>query len=327
MQRRALITGVTGQDGLYLAELLLAEGYEVHGASRRPAAEVESLDPVLRQCRLHRSDLLDYASVLSLIGAVQPDEVYHLAAPSFVPNSWEDAAQTANLVGLAVPRLLQAIRQVNPAIRYCQAGSASMFGNVDLPTQNESTPFCPSSPYGAAKAYAHWVTVNYRQQFGMFAANAILFNHESPRRAKHFVTRKISDAVARIKLGRQSWLTLGDLDARRDWGFAGDYVRAMWLMLQHDQPGDYVIASGQTHRVGEAVELAFAHVGLDWRRHVDVDATLARPAERHSWCGDSAKALAELGWRPLVTFERLITMMVDADLQRVRAESPPSPKL
>lgn len=316
---RALITGITGQDGSYLAELLLDKGYEVWGVVRRASTESYERIEHLRD-RLHfaQADLLDQPSLTAALQQAEPDEVYNLAAQSFVPTSWTQPVLTAEFTAVGVTRLLEAIRQVNPAIRFYQASSSEMFGRVLETPQSESTPFYPRSPYGVAKVYGHYITVNYRESYGMFACSGILFNHESPRRGLEFVTRKVTDGVARIKLGLADHLTLGNLDARRDWGFAGDYVDAMWRMLQQDEPDDYVVATGVTNTVGRLVELAFAHADLDRDAHVRTDPSLIRPAEVDLLVGDPAKAREQLGWEPAVSFERLVQMMVDADLERLR---------
>jgi GDPmannose 4,6-dehydratase len=321
MSRRALITGITGQDGTYLAELLLEKGYEVHGMVRRSSTEsFERIEHLRDQLYLHQADLLDQLSIVRLVEAAQPDEIYNLAAQSFVPTSWSQPLLTSEFTGLGVTRMLEAVRQLDSNIRFYQASSSEMFGNVREEPQTEKTPFWPRSPYGVAKVYGHFITVNYRESYGIFATSGILFNHESPRRGKEFVTRKITDAVARIKLGLQDKLKLGNLDAQRDWGFAGDYVRAMWMMLDQDEPHDYVIATGEKHSVRDFVERAFARVGLDWSDHVEIDPDLYRPADVNTLCGDAAKAREELGWQPTVSFEELVNMMVDADLQRVERE-------
>jgi GDPmannose 4,6-dehydratase len=323
MKRRALITGITGQDGSYLAQFLLEKGYEVHGMVRRSSTEnFERIDHLHDELTLHQADLLDQLSIINLVQEVRPHELYNLAAQSFVPTSWLQPLLTSEFTALGVTRLLEAIRLVDKGIRFYQASSSEMFGKVKpehIP-QNEQTPFWPRSPYGVAKAYGHWITVNYRESYGLFATSGILFNHESPLRGKEFVSRKVTDAVARIKLGLQDKLRMGNLDALRDWGYAGDYVRAMWLMLQRDQPDDYVIATGKQHSVRELVELAFARVGLDPQDHVEIDPKLIRPAEVNTLRGDYSKARLELGWEPTVSFEELIAMMVDADLVRVRKE-------
>lgn len=321
MTRRALITGITGQDGSYLAEFLLGQGYEVHGMVRRSSTErFERIAHLRGLVTLHQADLLDQLSVVNLIRDVRPCEVYNLAAQSFVPTSWLQPLLTGEFTALGVTRVLEAIRLVDPTIRFYQASSSEMFGAVREEPQSEQTPFWPRSPYGVAKVYGHWITVNYRESYDIFACSGILFNHESPRRGTEFVTRKVSDGVARIKLGLQQKLLLGNLDALRDWGFAGDYVKAMWLMLQQEKPDDYVVATGQKHSVRDLVELAFAHVGLDWRDHVETDPNLLRPAEVNTLCGDAGKARKVLGWQPEVTFAELIAMMVDADLERVSRE-------
>lgn len=321
MTKRALITGITGQDGSYLAEFLLQKGYEVHGMVRRSSTEgFERIQHIRDRIHLHQADLLDQLSLVRLLSEVRPHEVYNLAAMSFVPTSWEQPLLTGEFTALGVTRMLEAIRHVDRTIRFYQASSSEMFGAVKEEPQNENTRFWPRSPYGVAKLYGHWITVNYRESFGIFACCGILFNHESPRRGKEFVTRKVSDAVARIKLGVQDKLYLGNLDAMRDWGFAGDYVEAMWLMLQQPQPDDYVVATGEKHSVRELVELAFDYVGLDWKRYVEIDPKLIRPAEVYTLRGDATKARTVLGWRPKVTFPELVRMMVDADLERVRRE-------
>jgi GDPmannose 4,6-dehydratase len=318
MSRRALITGITGQDGAYLAEFLLGKEYEVHGMVRRASTEgFERMDHLRSRLHLHQADLLDQLSIVTLLGKVRPHEVYNLAAQSFVPTSFSQPLLTAEFTGLGVTRVLEAIRLVDPAIRFYQASSSEMFGRVRSEPQNESTPFWPRSPYGVAKAYGHWITVNYRESYEMFACAGILFNHESPLRGKEFVTRKVTDAVARIKLGVQEKLMLGNLDAQRDWGFAGDYVEAMWMMLNQDEPEDFVIATGIKHSVRELVELAFRHVGLDWKKYVEVDPALLRPADVNTLCGDASKARTKLGWAPKMNFAELVALMVDADLERV----------
>jgi len=321
MSKRALITGITGQDGSYLAEFLLAKGYEVHGMVRRASTEgFERIQHIREHLHLHQADLLDQLSLVRLLADVRPHEVYNLAAMSFVPISWEQPLLTGEFTALGVTRMLEAIRHVDRTIRFYQASSSEMFGAVREEPQNENTPFYPRSPYGVAKVYGHWITVNYRESFGIFACSGILFNHESPRRGKEFVTRKVTDAVARIKLGIEEKLYLGNLDSMRDWGFAGDYVEAMWLMLQQAKPDDYVVATGEKHSVRELVELAFDYVELDWKRHVEIDPKLIRPAEVFTLRGDATKARNVLGWRPRVSFPELVRMMVDADLERVRRE-------
>jgi GDPmannose 4,6-dehydratase len=315
---RALITGITGQDGSYLAELLLGKGYDVWGVVRRSSTEsYERIDHMRDHLGFVQADLLDQPSLTAALQKAEPEEVYNLAAQSFVPTSWTQPVLTAEFTAVGVTRMLEAIRQVNPAIRFYQASSSEMFGRVLETPQNESTPFYPRSPYGVAKVYGHFITVNYRESYDLFACSGILFNHESPRRGLEFVTRKVTDGVARIKLGMADTLTLGNLDARRDWGFAGDYVDAMWRMLQQDEPEDYVVATGVTNTVGRLVELAFAHAGLDQDEHVRTDAALLRPAEVDLLVGDAAKAREKLGWQPTVDLEHLIAMMVDADLERL----------
>jgi GDPmannose 4,6-dehydratase len=316
MSRRALVTGITGQDGSYLAEFLLSKGYEVHGLIRRSSTvNFERISHIQEQIHLVQGDLLDQSSLISALQTAQPDEVYNLAAQSFVPTSWNQPVLTGDFTGLGVIRLLEAIRVVNPKIRFYQASSSEMFGQVEQSPQTEQTRFYPRSPYGAAKLYGHWITVNYRESFDVFACSGILFNHESPRRGLEFVTRKVSYAVAKIKLGLQERLLMGNLDAERDWGFAGDYVKAMWLMLQQDIPEDFVIATGVTHSVRRLLEVAFSHVGLDYRKYVEVDPSLLRPAEVHHLKGDCAKARATLGWTPQTSFEQLVSMMVESDLK------------
>jgi GDPmannose 4,6-dehydratase len=314
-QKTALISGITGQDGSYLAELLLAKGYRVCGMVRRASTEnFQRIEHLRDQLQLEQGDLLDSTSIAKVLDRVGPDEVYNLAAMSFVPTSWQQPVLTAEFTAVGVTRMLDAIRQTCPHARFYQASSSEMFGKVRETPQRETTPFHPRSPYGVAKVYGHYLTVNYRESYGMFACSGILFNHESPRRGLEFVTRKITDGVARIKLGLANELRLGNLQAKRDWGFAGDYVRAMWLMLQQEQPDDYVIGTGQTHSVEEFVKIAFHHAGLDWRSHVVVDPQFYRPAEVDLLLADPAKARTALGWEPKVSFEQLVTMMVDGDL-------------
>jgi GDPmannose 4,6-dehydratase len=321
MGRTALITGITGQDGSYLAELLLDEGYRVVGMTRRSSTATNERIAHLRdRLELVQGDLLDQASLVAALHDVRPDEVYNLAAQSFVPTSWNQPVLTGEFTGLGVTRMLEAVRQVDPSVRFYQASSSEMFGKVREEPQNELTPFHPRSPYGVAKAYGHFLTVNYRESYGMFAVSGILFNHESPRRGLEFVTRKVTDGVARVKLGLADRLLLGNLDAARDWGFAGDYVRAMWMMLQSPEPRDYVVATGVTHTVRDLCRVAFAHVGLDYETHVDTDPIYYRPAEVDHLRGDATRARAELGWEPSVTFEGLVAMMVDADMARVQRE-------
>jgi len=319
MSLRALITGITGQDGTYLAEFLLGKGYEVHGMVRRASTEsFERMGHLQPQLQLHQADLLDQLSIITLLNEVRPHEVYNLAAQSFVPTSFSQPLLTSEFTALGVTRMLEAIRLVDAKIKFYQASSSEMFGRVREEPQNENNSFWPRSPYGVAKAYGHWITVNYRESYDMFCCSGILFNHESPLRSKEFVTRKISDAVARIKLGLQPKLALGNLDAQRDWGFAGDYVEAMWLMLQQEHPEDYVIATGVKHSVRDFCASAFSHVGLDYQQYVEVDPAYFRPADVHTLCGDATKAHQRLGWRPKVTFDQLVAMMVDADIERVK---------
>jgi GDPmannose 4,6-dehydratase len=318
MARRALITGVTGQDGSYLAELLLEQGYEVFGLVRRSSSStLERIDHLSGRLQLVRGDLLDSSSLLRAVETARPDEVYNLAAQSFVPTSYQEPVLTAEFTALGVTRLLEALRQAAPRARFYQASSSELFGQTKITPQREDTPFCPRSPYGVAKLYGHWITVNYRESYGLYACCGILFNHESPRRGAEFVTRKVSLAAARIKLGLERELRQGNLDAQRDWGFAGDYVRAMWLMLQRDTPTDYVISTGVQHSVRELVQIAFDEVGLDWEQHVRTDPQFLRPAEIDRLVGDASKARAELGWAPQVDFEGLVRMMVRADLARL----------
>ena len=318
MAKRALITGVSGQDGSYLAELLLSKGYEVWGIVRRLSAEnYERIEHIRDQITLVQGDLLDQSSLAAALTESEPDEVYNLAAQSFVPTSWTQPVLTAEFTSVGVTRLLEAIRQVNPRVRFYQASSSEMYGKVREVPQGEDTPFYPRSPYGVAKVYGHFITVIYRESYDMHCTSGILFNHESPRRGLEFVTRKVSNGVARIKLGLQTELPMGNLEAQRDWGFAGDYVEAMWLMLQQDEPDDYVIATGETHSVERLVEVAFSHAGLDWHDHVKMDERFVRPAEVDLLIGDRSKAENELGWTPTVGFEQLVQMMVDADLERL----------
>jgi GDPmannose 4,6-dehydratase len=315
--KTALITGVTGQDGSYLAELLLEKGYTVYGMVRRLSCEnFERIEHLRDKVYIRQGDLLDQMSLISLLQEARPDEVYNLAAMSFVPTSWKQPVLTAEFTAVGVTRMLEAVRIVDPSIRFYQASSSEMFGKVRETPQNESTPFYPRSPYGVAKVYGHWITVNHRESYGLFACSGILFNHESPRRGLEFVTRKVTHAAARAKLGLQQKLHMGNLDAHRDWGYAGDYVRAMWLMLQQETPSDYVIATGETHAVRELCEIAFTRVGLDWRDHVVVDPDLMRPAEVDYLVGDAGKARREMGWQPAVGFRELVETMVDADLER-----------
>ena len=312
---KALITGITGQDGSYLADLLLDKGYQVYGMVRRSSTEnFDRIEHIKDKVTLVQADLLDQLSIINIIKEIRPGEIYNLAAQSFVPTSWVQPVLTGEFTALGVTRMLEAIRLVDPAIKFYQASSSEMFGKVRETPQTELTPFHPRSPYGVAKAYGHWITVNCRESYGIFACSGILFNHESPRRGREFVTRKITDHVARIKLGTATELRLGNLDAKRDWGFAGDYVRAMWMMLQQPAADDFVIATGRTHSVRDFCQIAFEHVGLDYRKYVAIDQQFVRPAEVDLLLGDSAKAKRQLGWEPEVSFERLVTMMVDADL-------------
>ena len=322
MSKRAIITGITGQDGSYLAELLLSKGYEVVGTVRRASApNLWRIQPLLDRITIKPADLLDQLSLIRLVDEVRPHEFYNLAAMSFVPASWDQPMLTGEFNAQGVTRVLEAIRHVDPGIRLYQASSSEMFGKVRETPQTELTPFYPRSPYGVSKVFAHYITVNYRESYDLFAVSGMLFNHESPRRGLEFVTRKVTDGVARIKLGLTDSLSLGNLDAHRDWGFAGDYVRAMWLMLQREHPDDYVIATGVSHSVRDLVEVAFAHAGLDYRGHVKLDPKLIRPAEVEHLIGDSTKARTDLGWQPAVDFVALIKMMVDADIERL-ADAP-----
>ena len=318
--KRALITGITGQDGSYLAELLLEKGYTVVGMVRRASKDnFERIEHLLPRLVIKQADLLDQLSLIRVLEDSRPQEVYNLAAQSFVPTSWTQPVLTAEFTALGVTRLLDAIRLVDPGIRFYQASSSEMFGKVRETPQTERTPFHPRSPYGVAKVYGHDITVNYRESYGLFACSGILFNHESPRRGLEFVTRKVTDAAARIKHGLQRDLRLGNLDARRDWGFAGDYVQAMWLMLQQEAPDDYVVATGESHSVNELVQLAFEYAGLDWEKYVVIDPTFKRPAEVDVLLGDASKARERLGWEPKVHFPELVRMMIQADLDRCRA--------
>jgi len=317
--RRALITGITGQDGSYLADFLLEKGYTVIGMVRRASKDnFERLEHIRHRIDLRQADLLDQLSLIRLLEETRPHEVYNLAAQSFVPTSWSQPVLTAEFTALGVTRVLDALRLVDPGIRFYQASSSEMFGKVRETPQNERTPFHPRSPYGVAKVYGHSITVNYRESYGLFACSGILFNHESPRRGLEFVTRKVTDAVAGIKYGRTRELRLGNLDARRDWGFAGDYVQAMWLMLQQEHPDDYVVATGESHSVRELVELAFSYADLDWHEYVVVDQLLKRPAEVDLLLGDASKARDKLGWSPKVRFPELVQMMIESDLERER---------
>ena len=312
---KALITGITGQDGSYLAELLLEKGYEVYGMIRRSSTEtVERIAHLKDRIELVQGDLLDLHSLIQILEETGPDEIYNLAAMSFVPASWSQPVLTGEFTGLGVTRLLDAVRRISPQARFYQASSSEMFGKVRQTPQTELTPFHPRSPYAVAKTYGHYITVNYRESYGLYAASGILFNHESPRRGLEFVTRKITDGVARIKLGLTEELRLGNLDAKRDWGYAGDFVEAMWMMLQREEPEDFVIATGEAHSVEEFLEIAFDHVGLSWRDHVVQDPRFMRPADVEHLVGDWTKAREVLGWQPTVGFADLVTMMVDSDL-------------
>lgn len=315
--KKALITGITGQDGSYLAELLLSKGYEVTGMVRRASTETyERIQHIRDQIRLEQGDLLDPHSLVTLMEKTEPDEIYNLAAMSFVPTSWSQPVLTGEFTGLGVTKILEAMRRVCPKAHFYQASSSEMFGRVVETPQSEKTPFYPRSPYGVAKVYGHFITVNYRESYNLFAVSGILFNHESPRRGKEFVTRKITDAVARIKTGKQKELRMGNLDAKRDWGFSGDYVRAMWMMLQQEKPEDYVVATGETHSVREFLEIAFSHVGLNYQDYVVIDPEFIRPAEVDLLLGNPTKARTQMGWKPEVSFEQLVQMMVDADMER-----------
>jgi len=322
--KTALITGITGQDGSYLAELLLEKGYRVVGMTRRSSTSaMDRIEHRLDRMELVQGDVLDQASLVAALQSSEPDEVYNLAAMSFVPTSWNQPVLTGEFTGLGVTRMLEAIRQVDPSVRFYQASSSEMFGKVREVPQTELTPFHPRSPYGVAKAYGHFLTVNYRESFGIYAVSGILFNHESPRRGLEFVTRKVSDGVARIHLGRSSELRIGNLEAQRDWGFAGDYVRAMWAMLQRPEPSDYLVATGIAHSVRDLCRIAFEHVGLDYEKYIVVDQRLYRPAEVDHLLGNSEKARTELGWEPKVGFEELVRMMVDSDISRLQGHSVP----
>jgi GDPmannose 4,6-dehydratase len=321
MTRRALITGITGQDGAYLAQLLLSRGYEVHGMVRRTSTgNRDRIEPFSDQLRLHEADLLDQLSLVRLVEAVRPHELYNLAAQSFVPASFSQPVMTSEFTALGVTRLLEAVRTVDPSIRFYQASSSEMFGSAPSEPQDEQTPLAPRNPYGVAKAYGHWMTANYREAYHLFAASGILFNHESPLRGPEFVTRHITMGVARIKHGLADKLELGNLDAQRDWGYAVDYVEAMWLMLQQSEPDDFVIATGEKHSVRQFAELAFSYAGLDWQDHVRVNPERLRPIDINTLCGNAAKARRVLGWAPKVSFPELVAMMVQADLDRVRAD-------
>jgi GDPmannose 4,6-dehydratase len=319
--KTALITGVTGQDGSYLAEWLMEQGYRVVGVVRRSSTEnFERIAHIKDRIELTQADLLDQYSLIEALQKYQPDEIYNLAAQSFVPTSWNQPVLTGEFTALGVTRMLEAVRLVTPEAKFYQASSSEMFGKVRETPQTEATPFYPRSPYGVAKVYGHYITVNYRESYNLFAVSGILFNHTSPRRGYEFVTRKVSNGVARIKLGLDREIRMGNLDSRRDWGFAGDYVEAMWRMLQQDTPDDYVIASGETHSIRELVEIAFSHVGLDWQQYVIQDPAFYRPAEVDLLVGDASKAKRELGWQPTVSFTELVKMMVDSDLARWERE-------
>ena len=318
MTRRALITGITGQDGSYLAELLVEKGYDVTGIVRRSSSpNFWRIEHLLDRISLRPADLLDQQSLMRIINDVRPHELYNLAAMSFVPASWDQPLLTGEYNSMGVTRLLEAVREVDLDVRIYQASSSEMYGRVREVPQTELTPFYPRSPYGVSKVFGHYITVNYRESYGMYAVSGILFNHESPRRGLEFVSRKVTDGVARIKLGLSTTLSLGNLDAKRDWGYAGDYVRAMWMMLQQDKADDYVVATGVSHSVQELVEVAFGHAGLDWKKHLRQDPALLRPAEVDLLIGDASKAKAVLGWEPTVSFEALIGRMVDADVERL----------
>ncbi len=322
MSKTALITGITGQDGSYLAEFLLSKGYRVCGLVRRSSTvNFERLYHLQDRIELIPGDLLDQNSLISALQQTEPQEVYNLASQSFVPTSWNQPVLTGEFTALGVTRMLEAVRLVNPKIRFYQASSSEMFGMVRESPQNERTAFYPRSPYGVAKLYGHWIAVNYRESYGLFTCSGILFNHESPRRGLEFVTRKVSYGAARIKLGLQSKLKMGNLDAERDWGFAGDYVQAMWQMLQQEKPQDYVVATGVAHSVRQLLEMAFGHLGMDYRDYVETDPAFLRPAEVYHLLGDASKARQELGWKPKVSFEGLVKMMVDEDLARLRGET------
>ena len=320
---RALITGVTGQDGSYMAELLLEKGYEVYGLVRRSSLEkYDRIQHIVDRIRFVEGDLTDQGSLDVAMQEVKPDEVYNLAAQSFVPVSWNQPVLTADVTGVGALRVMESIRKHAPKAKFLQASSSEMFGKVREKPQNENTPFHPRSPYGVAKVFGHHITVNYRESYGIFACSSICFNHESPRRGLEFVTRKVSHHAARIKLGLIDKLKMGNLDAQRDWGFAGDYIQAMWLMLQQSSPEDYVIATGKTHSVERLLDVAFSHVGLDWKKYVEIDPKLVRPAEVDYLCGDAGKAARQLGWKPKVSFEQLIGMMVDSDLALAKQSMP-----
>ncbi len=318
---KAIITGVTGQDGSYLSELLLSKGYEVYGMVRRASTETfERINHIKDRIKLVQGDLLDTHSLMEMMHDIQPDEIYNLAAMSFVPTSWTQPILTGEFTAIGVTRVLEAMRRTCPKAKFYQASSSEMYGKVREVPQTELTPFHPRSPYGVSKVYGHYITVNYRESYDLFAVSGILFNHESPRRGMEFVTRKVTDAAARIKLGVQSELRMGNLDSRRDWGFAGDYVEAMWLMLQQPKADDYVISTGEYHTVKDLVQIAFNHVGLDWSKYVKLDPKFLRPAEVDQLLGDCSKARKVLGWKPKVNFKQLVEMMVDSDMSRVQKE-------
>ena len=318
--KKAIITGITGQDGSYLAELLLEKGYEVYGVYRRSSVETfERIDHIKDKLKLVCADLLDISMISDLLQKVNPDEVYNLAAQSFVPASWDQPILTGDINALGTTRMLEAIRRINPKIKFYQASSSEMFGKVKETPQTEKTPFHPRSPYGVSKVYAYWITKNYRESYNMFTCNGILFNHESPRRGKQFVTRKVTRTAAEIKLNLSKELILGNLDAKRDWGYAKDYVEAMWLMLQQDKPDDYVIATGETHTVGELCKVAFEHLGLNYEDYVKTDPKFLRPAEVEQLIGDASKAKKKLGWKPKTKFKELIELMVDEDMKELKA--------
>jgi len=321
MAKKALITGITGQDGSYLAEFLLEKGYEVYGMVRRTSTvRYERVQHIQNQLNIIQGDMGDLSSLITAISSIEPDEVYNLAAQSFVPTSWNQPVFTGDITGLGVTRMLDAIRTVNPKIRFYQASSSEMFGKVREVPQKETTPFYPRSPYGVAKVYGHWITVNYRESYDMYACSGILFNHESPRRGMEFVTRKVTYHAAKIKLGLADEIRIGNTDAKRDWGFAGDYVRAMWMMLQQDTADDYVVATGETHSVERLLEVAFDCVGLNWKDYAVQDPRFMRPAEVDLLVGDPAKAKENLGWEPEVSFEELINMMVEADIEKLKED-------
>lgn len=321
MSKKALITGITGQDGSYLADLLLKKGYEVYGMVRRSSMEkFDRIEHIKEKINIRQADLLDQFSLIKLMDEIRPEEVYNLAAMSFVPTSWNQPVLTAEFTAVGVTRMLEAIRAIDPKIKFYQASSSEMFGKVQEIPQSEKTPFHPRSPYGVAKVYGHWITVNYRESYDIFGASGILFNHESPRRGMEFVTRKVTSHAAKIKLGLAKELRMGNLDSKRDWGFAGDYVKAMWLMLQQDEPDNYVVATGKTHSVKDLVEAAFSYLDLDYKEFVVTDERFIRPAEVDLLIGDATKAREKLGWEPEVSFEGLVKMMVDADMELLKKE-------